>query len=125
MKYKELARKVRYYKQETKGVKTMCKAFEDLIKIMLEERTAEIEEKAAEMLEEKVAKRAAEVLEEKIAKMAEEKAAEIAERAAKRNEELATNMLLKGKYSIEEICEFSTLSKEEVEKLAKKLPVNA
>lgn len=97
MKYKELARKVRYYKQETKGVKTMCKAFEDLIKIMLEERTAEIEEKAAE----------------------------IAERAAKRNEELATNMLLKGKYSIEEICEFSTLSKEEVEKLAKKLPVNA
>lgn len=29
MKYAELAQKVRYYKHETEGVKTMCKAFED------------------------------------------------------------------------------------------------
>lgn len=41
MKYEELAKKVRYYKQETEGVKTMCKAVEDWGNTWAAERLAE------------------------------------------------------------------------------------
>ena len=42
MKYEKLAQKVRYYKQETEGVKTMCKAVEDYGKTLVAEKIAEI-----------------------------------------------------------------------------------
>ena len=42
MKYEELAKKVRYYKQETEGVKTMCKAVEDYGKEIKEEMIIEM-----------------------------------------------------------------------------------
>ncbi len=41
MKYAALAQKVRYYKQETEGVKTMCKAVEDWGNTWAAERLAE------------------------------------------------------------------------------------
>lgn len=42
MKYEELAKKVKYYKQETEGVKTMCKAVEDYGQEIKEEMIIEM-----------------------------------------------------------------------------------
>lgn len=50
MKYEELAQKVRYYKQETEGVKTMCKAFEELSQVIGAEMVAERNIEVAETL---------------------------------------------------------------------------
>ena len=54
MKYEELAKKVRYYKQETEGVKTMCKAVEDYGQEIKEEMVIEMIKKglALEMIAE-------------------------------------------------------------------------
>lgn len=78
MKYEELASKVRYYKQETEGVKSMCKAIEDYGRTLV----------------------------------------------AERNVELAEAMILKGKYSTEEIAELTDLSKEDVKSISEKLKAN-
>jgi len=71
MKYEALARKVRYYKQETEGVKTMCKAVEDYGKEIKEEMIIEMIKKglALEMIAE-------------IAKLSLEAVKQIAEKAA-------------------------------------------
>ena len=98
MYYTELARRVRFHKQDEKGVQTMCKIVEEYG----DERAAEALQKGIEL--------------------GEKKGIEIG--AQNKSVETATNMIKK-KYPVSDISEITGLPLENVLELQKTITVNA
>lgn len=101
MYLEKMAERLRLCKETEKGVSGMCKLWEDRLKIELDERAKEMEEKIAKEMGEKIAKEMGE-------KIAKEKA-----------EEMAVKLLKIGKLSIDEIAVCSGISSNKVAELAK------